>query len=499
MQRNKGLIYLSLGELGRAEKYLQESVILHEKIENKKGIVEVLMDLATIFGIRGEYERQLEIFQNCLNLSEELKDQEGIVENLLNLARVYQNKGEPETASTYVQRSLRLANELPGTYRIARLLYSIGVFHLNVRYEINAAFDAYQKSLSIREELDDKDGIQLCLHILGDMYQYSKGDLNKALEYYERSMALFEEFGTKIVHGWNLLDVGNLYHLKGDLDLALVHFQKAFPLLEEINNDFYFCQTFLHIGRVYRSKGDNNTALDYYKRCLKLLEEKKLRFGQETEGLTYYELISVMLDNKDIREAKKYFEMFKQFYDKQEQSKPFLNQWYKLSEALILKTSIRIKDKARSQKLFQEVIDDPHLKLNLLNYLADSKKIALLNLCELLLFELKSSPDEITDKNEVFREFKKLLNNLASLAQEQHSFPLLVDVTILKAKLALIDGKLTQATQLLAQAKIIAEENELKFLHRRVIGEENYLKTQLSEWENLIKENVPLLERLAQA
>ncbi len=498
-QRNKGFINRSLGELDRAEKCFQESVVLYKKIGKKKSIVEVLVDLATILGIRADHDRQLEILQDCLNLSEELEDREGIAEHLLNLASVHQSKGEPETASIYVQRSLHLADELPGTNRVARLLFNIGVFYCKSKDETAASLAAYQKSLYISEKLDDKDGIHLCLHLLGDICQYSKGGLNKALEYYNRSLALFEEVGQKIVHSWNLLDAGNLYHLKGDLDLALTHFQKALPLLEEISDDFYFCQTFLHIGRVYRSKGDNDTALDYYKRCLKLLEERKLRFGQETEGLAYYELIAVMLDNKDISEAKKYFKLFNRYYEKEGQSKQFLNQWYKLSEALILKTSIRIKDKARAQQLFQEIIDDPNVKLNLLNYLADSKKTAMLNLCELLLFELKSSPDEITDENEVFQEVKQLLNNLASLAQEQHSFPLLIDVTILQAKLALIEGHLTRAMQFLAQAKITAEENDLQLFHERVIGEENHLKAQLSVWENLIKENAPLQKRLAQA
>lgn len=499
LHRNKGLIYRSLGDLERSEKYFQKSLAIFKKTGKKKETLEVLMDLATVFGIRAEFNSQLEIFQDYLNLCEEFEDREGKAENFLNIAKVYQSKGESETASKYLKKSLQLINELPKTNRVARLLFNIGVFYLNERYESSAALDAYQKSLSLYEELDNKDGIHLCLHILGDMYQYSKGNLNRALDYYEKSLAMFEEVGRKIVQCWNLLDVGNLYHLKGNLDLALIHFQKALSLLEEICDEFYFCQTFLHIGRVYRSKGDNNTALGYYKRCLKLLGKRKLRFGPETEGLTYYELIALMLDIKDINNAKGYFELFTQYYEKNEQSHRFLNQWFKLSEALILKNSIRIKDKARAQQLFQEVINDPTSVFNLVNYLADSKKTAMLNLCEILLFELKSSPDEITDNIEVFQEVKQLLNNLASLAKQQNSYPLLGDVTILQAKLALIEGNLSKAMELLAHAKIIAEKNELEFLHRRINIEENLLKTQLKTWENLIKKNAPLRERLAQA
>ncbi|MHA2108870.1 MAG: hypothetical protein ACW99R_14300 [Candidatus Hodarchaeales archaeon] len=497
--RNKGLIYLSLGEFGLAENYLQASISLYETLDKKTELVEVLVDFATIFEFQTDYNRQIAIFQTCLKLNKLLEDQEGIAETFLNFAKVYQNREELETASNYIQSSLQIINELPRSFRVARLFFNIGIFFHKMRDGTRDCLLSLQKSLSLSEKLDDTDGVQLCYHLLGDVHQYSKGDLNKALEFYKRSQALFEEGGRIIVHCWNLLDTGNLYHLKGALHSALANFQKAIPLLEKISDDFYFCQTFLHIGRVYRSKDNSSKAVDYYKRCLKELDERNLRFGQETEGLAYYELISVMLDKKDTNRAKKYFERFSQFFEKKTQNKRFLNQWYKLAEALILKTSIRIKDKARAQQLFQEIIDDPHVKLNLLNYLADSKKTAMLNLCELLIFELKSSSDELTEDNEFFQEVKQILSNLASLAKEQHSFPLLVDVTILQAKLTLIEGYPTNAMQFLAQAKISAEKYDLKFLYKRVITEENHLTTQLSVWENLIQENAPLKKRLAQA
>jgi hypothetical protein len=63
----------------------------------------------------------------------------------------------------------------------------------------------------------------------------------------------------------------------------------------------------------------------------------------------------------------------------------------------------------------------------------------------------------------------------------------------------LIEGNFSLARQLLAQAKITAEENGLQLLHKRVTREESSLITQLSVWKNLIKKNAPLLERLAYA
>jgi tetratricopeptide (TPR) repeat protein len=497
--RNKGLIHRALWQFFRAETCFQESLTLFKKSDKKNELTGVLTDYAHLFGMQKDYHRQLGILGECLKLNEDLEDQEGIAETFVHFARVLQNLGEPEKALDHIKRARELCENQQGTRRIAQVLFDIGLFYYNMRDDTASCLNAFEKSLALREGLDDTDGVQLCLHILGDVYQYSQGEYTKALQYYLRSITDFKQSGRIIVHCWNLLDMGNLYHLKGELEGALDHFQKAFPLLEDISDVFYYCQTFLHIGRVYRSKGENSKALDYYKQCLRLLEERNLGYGKETEGLAYYEIITLMLDDKKSEEAIKYFERFTQFYQKTPESQQFLNQGYKLAEALILKTSVRIKDKARAQQLFQEIIIDKNVKMNLLNYLADSKKTALLNLCELLLFELKSSSDEITGEHEIFQEVKLILSNLASRAQEQLSFPLLVDVTILQAKLALIQGHPTEAMEYLAQAKLTAEECNLQLLYNRVITEENHLKTQLSVWETLIKENAPLTRRLAQA
>ncbi|MFX0150563.1 MAG: tetratricopeptide repeat protein [Candidatus Hodarchaeota archaeon] len=496
IKKIKGHIYVSMQEFGHAEESFQESITLHKKEGNLKGVIEVLTEQANIHYFRNEYELLLGIYHDCLRLSEELGDREQYAEILGGLAVTYHCKGELENAATYIQRSLQLANELPPTVRVARLLFQIGLFYQDKSNEVASALDTYQKSVAISERLGDKDGIVRCFHLLGDLYQYSKGNFNKALEYYEGSMALFDETGDSMWYGWNLTDAGNLYHLKGELDLALDYCQKALSLFEEIGNEFYFCQTLLHLGRVYRSKGDNDLALDYYKRCLNFLEEKRLRFGQDTEGLAYHEIIAVMLDNKDINEAKQYFERFHQYFET-EKDKRVLNKWYKLSEALILKTSYRIADKAKAQQLFQEVIDDPNSKYGLLNYLADSKKSATLNLCELLLFELKSSSDEITEESEIFQEIKGLLDNLASSALRQHSIPLLVNTLILQAKFTLVEGNLTDAMDLLNRAKAAADEKNLRKLGEKVSEEKTLLVAQLDTWEVLIQNNAPLKERLA--
>jgi hypothetical protein len=163
---------------------------------------------------------------------------------------------------------------------------------------------------------------------------------------------------------------------------------------------------------------------------------------------------------------------------------------------LILKTSVRIKDKARAQQLFQEIIEDPKFEREFEIYLTDSKKTALLNFCELLFFELKSSPDEITEEGEVFQEAKHIVDTLAALAQQKHSFPLLVNTQILQAKFALIEGNITTAIQLLDQAKAIAEKSGLTSLLNQAQQEKQTVVKDINELRKMIENNATITERI---
>lgn len=491
--RNKGIIYRSLKEFDLSEDCFQKCAALYRKTGNKKELIEPLLSLAFTKATKGELDLSLETFNECLALQEEIRDGEGRAETLAFIAGIYQEQGKPAVALEYYQKSQLKAEELPKTARTANLLFDIALAHHFSRADADLAFNAYQKSLSIFKELNNKNRIAWCYIRLGNIYHVSRGELDKALDYYEMSIPLFEETGDKMGRAFPVALKGFIHHQRGDLDLALVQLQKGLALIEEIGQDLLACEAIREIGSVLRAKGDNNAAIEHYMHCLKRLDERKLPNDPYAEALTYLELISAFLDTNDLKSAKDYFERFNKYYDNNKHRSQYIVQCYKLSEALILKTSARIRDKAKAQQILQELVDDDTMGI------LDPKTYATLTLCELHLFELKASPDEVTEENETFQEIKLLINNLESLAWRQHSFPLLISTMLLQAKLALIEGNLTEAMQLLEQAKITTEEKKLARLVEKVVEEQKELSAQLDTWKNLVRENTPLLEKLEHA
>ncbi|MFX0208246.1 MAG: hypothetical protein ACFFDT_19835 [Candidatus Hodarchaeota archaeon] len=99
----------------------------------------------------------------------------------------------------------------------------------------------------------------------------------------------------------------------------------------------------------------------------------------------------------------------------------------------------------------------------------------------------------------MLQETKTLVQRLITKARQQHSFSSVVDALILKTKLAMVEGDLTVATQLLDQAQMTADEKGLTRLGEKVTTESQLLEAQYDNWQHLIESNAPYTTRLKQA
>ena len=99
----------------------------------------------------------------------------------------------------------------------------------------------------------------------------------------------------------------------------------------------------------------------------------------------------------------------------------------------------------------------------------------------------------------MLEEAKALVNHLYAVAQKQPSFSLIVNVLLLQANFALIEGDLKLVTQLLSQALITAEEKELTGHIKKVTTEQSIIKSELDKWIKMVARNASFYERLEEA
>ena len=121
-----------------------------------------------------------------------------------------------------------------------------------------------------------------------------------------------------------------------------------------------------------------------------------------------------------------------------------------LSEAIFLRKQNRFSSLGESQQILRKIIGT-----NIVYH--EINVHAMLNLCEILLYELK-----FTNNPEILNDLRDLTDRLLKIAQQQFSRSLLAEVYWLKGRLELVNGNIKQTREFLSEAQTIAEGQDLE-------------------------------------
>ncbi|MFX0173254.1 MAG: hypothetical protein ACFE9L_15265 [Candidatus Hodarchaeota archaeon] len=116
---------------------------------------------------------------------------------------------------------------------------------------------------------------------------------------------------------------------------------------------------------------------------------------------------------------------------------------------------------------------------------------AILNLSELLIFELSVSGSE-----ELLQEIKGMFSRLLEIAKKYQLVGLQVNTLLLQSQYEAIDGNLETAFNLIDHAKVTAQDQRLTLLVEKLGNEKRNLEAEYEKWQNLIQCNASLQERL---
>ncbi|WP_457556564.1 tetratricopeptide repeat protein [Candidatus Harpocratesius sp.] len=346
--------------------------------------------------------------------------------------------------------------------------------------ELEKARKCFLKSLKISEEFNDYSLVSLNLNNIGVTWGYS-GELDYALDYYKKNVELCIEkgFESKVSSSFN--NIGECYRTKGDLTLALEYYQKSLDLSQKYEDKIGMAVTLHNIALILQAKGQYDDAEKYFFDSLTLGEQIDF---YPLIAETIFNLIKLYLeiDKKSDEEIQKYLEKLRNL-DQKKKNK-IINQQYRLSEAFILKKSERLVNKAKAQEILQQIAEEEIVEHEL-------TVSAMLNLCELLILELKS-----TGKEEILKEIKTLIGKLYNIAKSQNSYVLLGEIYLLEAKISLLELNHKKARDLLNLAQNLAEERGLNLLNIKVSQEYDSMLKFLKDLSKLMQGEISFKDRI---
>ena len=441
----KGLIllYLNKGEdlISLGETIYKEGQKYNDNLQSFDGLFFIITGLA----IAGKFEEAFKLFEKAelvlkhiSNVSKEIITRRKV---RLSVAKAFVglHGGKVDLVEKSLEWILDSQEKFDKSFEIVWANLIMASYLFRVKSNFDLCREHIKKALSLAKEIKfNHYWIALCQLYFGGYY-LSIGEMDKSLKYNIKGLELFKKIKSIFNIAILLNNIGDLYGEMGEYELAVEHLEESINLLEQIPQGFF-----------------------------------------SIEG-AIESLITLAVEHVDNERTQKYFQRLENIYkQKKNERKEF---GYKFIKALILKTSSRIRDKAKAEELFKELIETDTIAFDIIIK-------AHIHLCDILLMEYR-----IDNDSEILAELNRYIANLLTIAEKQHSYLVFCETFILQAKLALLNFDIKSARLFLTQAQKIAESYSMKRLAMKISFEHDELLKQLDLWENLKESGASLSER----
>ena len=363
----------------------------------------------------------------------------------------------------------------------AYLVFTKGHFYRrrNSLNDADLSLEYLKHSVALREELGIKHEIAESLGEMAMNLYFNKGELNRALKYAERSLALAKESSKTYYIAVSLHVIAVILSFQGELDRSIRFYEQCLTLFKELNNKFYIASSLNNLSYNYNMRGELDLALESIEQSITLNRE----LGDIRGVANNHDfLIQILIDKGDLKRAQISLLDLERLNNKLKDKE--INSMYLIDKALLLKTSLRAIKRGKAEEILKQLLEDEDL-------IYESRYIALLNLCDLLLTELR-----MTNDLEVLDELKQFIGQLLGIAEKSHSYLILCETYLLQAKLSLLTFNIKKAQRFLTQAHQIAERFDLTHLNVRIANEKEDLINKLDLWEILKEDDAPMSDRM---
>jgi tetratricopeptide (TPR) repeat protein len=422
-------------------------------------------------------------------LGKELSPREQYIIKLYQSVYLGYLKAKIKEALAVIDDSDEIYNSLNDQDKQDLIWFKAWSYHLKGSYYMDINHDLAQEILEKGVEIFDNNPnmpgqalkTALLLHI-GNLHLWYTGKYDIALKSYEEGLALGKKLTNNFIIPLHLSCTAEVHLFRGEVQKALELNDQAIKLSEKYRLSRIIGELIGQRGRLLFHLRDYKSALKCFKEAL--VEAKKLGLTL-FEATTLYHLLVLLHRINDENLEKKVTKYLKQLKDlAQNSSHSGVDALYKISQADHLKTKPRLKDKVKSQEIYQEISENENIAFY-------ARVSALLNLCDLILFELKAVEDE-----SLVHDLYKIFNKMTELTLDNP--PIRVELLILESKLALSLGKGELAQEYLEKAMNIAQEKQMLNLEAKIKQETDIMNTQISKWKKLSSENITLGEKLEQ-
>ncbi len=231
---NIGYVKMQKGDIGSALKDFDQSLIIRERLGDKKEIAAILNSIGMVHHSQSELEKALEYFLRSMKLLEEINDEAGIAGALNNIAYIYDNQGKYDKAMECYNRSLAIRKTAGEENGVAYCLNNLGYLY-NKTGNVSKAVECFNECVKIREKTGDKKGMAKVLNNIAGIY-IARNDYSKALAYASRSLEIGKKLGYPELIRGAAKYLSIIYKAKGDFKRSFENYELYIVMRDSIVN-----------------------------------------------------------------------------------------------------------------------------------------------------------------------------------------------------------------------------------------------------------------------
>ena len=361
-------------------------------------------------------------------------------------------------------KKLQENNPKEAGFWLCYYFYLVGIaFYYELNYDESLC--NFQKSLDLN--VSNK-------YIKGKSFYYlafvnlEQGDIFNFEKFLDQSTEIFLELQAKQGLGWNLIWKANFEIQKGNYNESKKFLERASEIFNDIGGkqEQYFIKSLF--GLIHFHKGQFEEA----KELLNESFTQSIKLGNPMLSsyiILPFTLVNIELGNREIIKTN-----LKLFEDLQKDSRIFFH--LNLSKAVFFKSSTKLVDKAKAEELFLELLKKTNTEST--NFWSTSDKstrfFLVINLAEIYYLEFLISNDF-----DSLREIQDLLNEVLNTKLKSNE---IIEISLLKSKLFVVEGKIGESLDELESAKKLAIKNDYVRLIEVVNDEIVKIQNQIDKW-----------------
>jgi CHAT domain-containing protein/Tfp pilus assembly protein PilF len=251
----------------RALGVAEESIVLHERLQDTSGLAEAWNNVGNVKSLQGleglaPYEKSLELWTAA-------GDRLGMARALNNIGNVYRMVAD-DKALEYLTRARQMLEELGDERRAGVVIGTIGLIYFH-RGEYPEALAHARAALAIQEKHGDAHLLARAFDTVGNVH-VAQGAYGRALGYFNRSLKLRLGVSARFdaAESWN--NIGMAHAGQADYELAIAAYREALRLNRSIGHKWLDAEALLNLGSAAAQLGQTQRAEANFRASLNISE-----------------------------------------------------------------------------------------------------------------------------------------------------------------------------------------------------------------------------------